>query len=142
MITKFERIKRNVEQGKHKIFNDWGKWGLISQDEFLSAAKWLSEDPMTSKPWDSFEGRPTRFLGLENIHEMEKRKMCIQHPEDAEMMGIKYNPDKKAKIIKLNRKFSKGLAFYFKEDGTLYDGSIIADIVDFTGPYSVSKVRG
>lgn len=72
MSWKYEKIEKRVRSGESKVFQNWHDNTGISMENFLEAAKWLSEDPM-----DEF--RTTREIGCKRTGELVKIKRVYDH---------------------------------------------------------------
>jgi hypothetical protein len=84
------RIER-VLKGKSRVFTNWNKFGLITEDEFIDALKWL------------FEAPEEREVALEISRDMEN-KVLSERADGGEKFAMPYDETKsKGAILRLRR---------------------------------------
>lgn len=129
-MSKYEAKAAIIKSGKSQVFANWQKCGLISEEEFLSALKWLCDDPE-----DAPGGHMTREIGLEITPDMKMKLFMESSASDMQKaaFGRKYDKDNlKGRIVKLRRVHGRLGDFigFYTEDGRLWSGGISLSIRD------------
>ncbi len=101
MYTDLEKKIYRVKSGKSEIFEEWKKYGLIAEEEFIEALEWLAEDELLE------DKHTTREIGF-NMSRHMKNKLLSEKTDGSEKFARPYDETKlKGKLVKLGKSWGK-----------------------------------
>ena len=111
------RLAQEVREGRSKVFENWHRYGLVTEDEFIEGLEWLHADPLDG------QGRLTRELGLRISPDMRRK---LDGEQDATYASPYDETRLKGELVRLRQVYDSLGSFYGYyrvDDGMLWTGS-------------------